>query len=187
MQKMWETWVWSLGREDPLEEGMATHSSILAWRIPWTEEPDGLWSMGSQRVRHKWSDLPPTQKYNNTVITRTKIETFICCCCVASVMSDSLLPHGLQPTRLPCPWNSSGKNTGVGCHSIRQGIFWTQRSNPGLLHCRQIFCCLSHQGSLTGKYEIQYRNRKRIISIILLLPLLLLLSRFSRVQLCVTP
>ena len=42
----------SLGREDPLEEGMATHSSVLAWRIPWTEEPGGLQSMGSQRVRH---------------------------------------------------------------------------------------------------------------------------------------
>ena len=42
----------SLGGEDPLEEGMATHSSILAWRIPWTEEPQGLQSMGLQRVRH---------------------------------------------------------------------------------------------------------------------------------------
>ena len=49
---MWETWVQSLGWEDPLEEGMATHSSILAWRIPWTEEPGGLQSMGSQRVGH---------------------------------------------------------------------------------------------------------------------------------------
>ena len=47
-----ETWVRSLGWEDPLEEGMATHSSILAWRIPWTEEPDGLQSMGLHRVRH---------------------------------------------------------------------------------------------------------------------------------------
>ena len=45
-----ETWVRSLGWEDPLEEGMATHSSILAWRIPRTEKPDGLQSMGSQRV-----------------------------------------------------------------------------------------------------------------------------------------
>ena len=45
-----ETWVQSLGQEDPLEEGMATHSSILAWRIPWTEEPSGLQSIGSQRV-----------------------------------------------------------------------------------------------------------------------------------------
>ena len=47
---MQETWVRSLGREDPLEKEMATHSSILAWRIPWTEEPGGLQSIGSQRV-----------------------------------------------------------------------------------------------------------------------------------------
>ena len=47
-----ETWVRSLGQGDPLEKGMATHSSILAWRIPWTEEPGGLLFMGSQRVGH---------------------------------------------------------------------------------------------------------------------------------------
>ena len=47
-----KTWVHSLGQEDPLEKGMSTHSSILAWTIPWTEEPDGLQAMGSQRVRH---------------------------------------------------------------------------------------------------------------------------------------
>ena len=47
-----ETWVRSLGREDPLEMGMEPQSSILAWRIPWTEETGGLQSMGSQRVRH---------------------------------------------------------------------------------------------------------------------------------------
>ena len=49
---MWETQVRSLGWEDPLEEGTATHSSIFAWRISWTEEPGGLQSMGSQRSRH---------------------------------------------------------------------------------------------------------------------------------------
>ena len=49
---MQETWVQSLGWGDPLEEGRATHSSILAWRIPWTEEADELQSMGSQRVGH---------------------------------------------------------------------------------------------------------------------------------------
>ena len=49
---MQETWVRSLGWEDALEKGMATHSSILAWRIPWTEEPGGLQSMGLHRVRH---------------------------------------------------------------------------------------------------------------------------------------
>ena len=45
-------WVQSLGQEDPLEEGMATHSSILVWKIPWTEEPGGLQPLGSQTVRH---------------------------------------------------------------------------------------------------------------------------------------
>ena len=50
MQEMQETWVRSLGREGPLGEKMATHSSIPAWRIPWTEEPGGLQSMGSQEL-----------------------------------------------------------------------------------------------------------------------------------------
>ena len=51
MQQTQETWVRSLGQEDPLEKEMSTHSSILAWRIPWTEDPGGLLSMGSPRVR----------------------------------------------------------------------------------------------------------------------------------------
>ena len=51
---MQETWIWSLGWDDPLEKGMAIHSSILTWRIPWTEEPGGLQSVGSQRVGHDW-------------------------------------------------------------------------------------------------------------------------------------
>ena len=54
---MWEAQVRSLGREDPLEKGMANHSSILAWRSPWTEDPGGLQSMGSQRVRYNWSNI----------------------------------------------------------------------------------------------------------------------------------
>ena len=52
LRAMWGTWVPSLGQEDPLEKGMMTHSSTLAWRIPWTEEAGGLQSMGSQRVGH---------------------------------------------------------------------------------------------------------------------------------------
>ena len=55
-----------------------------------------------------------------------------------SVMSDSLRPHGLQPARLPCPWDFPGNNTGVGCHFLLQGIFPTQGSNPGLTQCRQM-------------------------------------------------
>ena len=59
-----------------------------------------------------------------------------------SVMSDSMRPHGLDS-----PWNSPGQNTGVGNLSLLQGIFQTQGSNPGLPHCRQSFCQLSHKGS----------------------------------------
>ena len=54
LPSMLETWVWSLGQEDPLQKGMVSHSSILAWGIPWTEEPGGLQSMESQRVGHDW-------------------------------------------------------------------------------------------------------------------------------------
>ena len=61
-----------------------------------------------------------------------------------SVVSDSLQPHGLEPASLLCPWNSPGKNTGVGCHALLQGIFPTQGSNPGLPHCRWILYHLSH-------------------------------------------
>ena len=55
LHAMQETQVWSQGQEDLLEKGMAIHSSIPAWRIPWTEEPDKLQSMGSQRITHNWA------------------------------------------------------------------------------------------------------------------------------------
>ena len=61
-----------------------------------------------------------------------------------SVVSNSLLSHGLKPTRLLCPWNSLGKNTGVSCHSFLKEIFPNQRLNLGLLHCRWILYHLSH-------------------------------------------
>ena len=86
-------------------------------------------------------------------------------------MSDSLRPHGPEPTRLLCPWDFPGKSTGVGCHFLLQGIFLTQGSNPGLLHCRQML------------YRLNYQGSRRLRE----LPLLLLLSRFSRVRLCATP
>ena len=57
----------------------------------------------------------------------------VCVCAVASVLSSSLWPHGLKPTRLLCPWDSPGKKTGVGCYALLQGIFPTQGSNPCLL------------------------------------------------------
>ena len=68
-----------------------------------------------------------------------------------SVVSDSLQPCRLQPARLLCPWDSPGKNTRVGYHFLLQGIFPTQGSNLGLLHCRQMLYPLSHQGKPPGK------------------------------------
>ena len=68
-------------------------------------------------------------------------------CQVTSVVFNSVLPHGLQPASLLCPWNCPGKNTGAGCHSLLQGIFLTQGSNSQLLNCRQILYSLNHQGS----------------------------------------
>ena len=61
------------------------------------------------------------------------------------VVSDSLRPYGLQSARLLCPWDPLGKNTGVGCHALLQGIFPTQGLNPGLPHCRWILYCLGLQ------------------------------------------
>ena len=64
-----------------------------------------------------------------------------------SVMPNSLRSHGLQSTRLLCPWDSPGKNTGVGSHSLLQGVFLIQGSNLGPLHCGKILYFLSHQES----------------------------------------
>ena len=68
-------------------------------------------------------------------------------CLLAQLCLTLLQPRELQPVRLLCPPNSSGKNTGVGCHSFLQGIFPSQGSNCSLLHCKQILYPLSHQGS----------------------------------------
>ena len=95
-----------------------------------------------------------TLTYNDTFIYIIYIGTFLyslflydCVCVSHSVMSDFWQPRGLQPARLPCPWDSPGKNTGVDCHFLLQGIFLAQGSKPGLLYCRQLLYHLSHQGS----------------------------------------
>ena len=69
-----ETWVRALGQKDPLEKVVVTHSRILAWRIPWTKEPGGLQSMGSQRVRHDWE----TNTLTFTLQVNTSQETNLC-------------------------------------------------------------------------------------------------------------
>ena len=99
---------------------------------------------------------------NSSVFANSSLPVMVynmCVCVSCSVISNCLQLHGLQPTRLLCPWNSPGKNTGVGCQSLLQGIFLTQGLNLGLLHCRQILYYLSLQGSLT--YNITIANKKR--------------------------
>ena len=75
---MQETWVQSLGQEDPLEKEMATHSSILAWRIPWTEEPGGPQFMGSQRVGHDWTTNTFTFIFAYIFPFTSEMYTFLC-------------------------------------------------------------------------------------------------------------
>ena len=92
MQETWETWVWSLGQEDPLEEEMTTHSSILAWRIPWTEESGRLQSTGSQKVRHNWSDLAHYCLYS-LYCASDLCSLFSTCCKFVPLNTHSYLPH----------------------------------------------------------------------------------------------
>ena len=66
-----ETWVRSLGQEDPLEKEMATHSSILAWEIPWTDRPDRLYSMGLQRVRHDLAIKTTNNNLSHLLLLKT--------------------------------------------------------------------------------------------------------------------
>ena len=161
--------VQSLGQEDPLETGMATHPSILSWRIPWTEEPGGQQSIGSQRAGHNWSNLacchapgfgddcskdsyssPMKMKRNesHSVVSNT--------CDPVDCSSWSSSVHGILQARtlewVLCPWDPPGKNTGVGCHFLLQGIFPIQESNLSLLHCRQILYWLSYEGSLSYSF-----------------------------------
>ena len=86
----------------------------------------------SASLKHYWSWVPYTSVF------QLKSQSVSC-----SVMSDCLQP--LEPTSLLCPWGSPDKNTGVGCDFLLWGIFLTQGSNPGILHCRQILYHLRYQ------------------------------------------
>ena len=95
---MQETWVRSLGREFPLEKEMATHSSTLTWKIPWTEEPGRLQSVGLQRVGYDWV----TSLHFIKGAAIYKGISYPCCCSVAKSRV-TLRPHGLKHSRLLCP------------------------------------------------------------------------------------
>ena len=76
---------------------------------------------------------------HNPHLLETATAYYCVCVCLVAQLCLTLRPHGLQPTRLLCPWNSPGKNPGVDCHSLLQRIFLTQGLNPGLLHRRIFF------------------------------------------------
>ena len=120
LSTMRETWVRSLGWEDHLEKEMAIHSSTIAWKIPWTEKPGRLQSMGSQRVRHDWA---------------TELNWGGSCCIkgCTSMLSHFLQPMDCSPPDASVHGNSPGKNTTVGCHSLLQGF--SQRRNWILFSC----------------------------------------------------
>ena len=134
---MRETWVRSLGWEDPLEKETATHSSILAWKIPWTKKPGGLQSMGSQEpdtterlhlMCHRYYCVAPI-RCSHTPATS---DWTSCYYLVDKSQLTLLRPHVLKPARLLCPWGSPGKNTGMGCHALLQGIFRIEPASPAL-------------------------------------------------------
>jgi len=121
-----------------LEKEIATHSGFLSQKIPWMEEPGGLQSVGSQKVWRSWV----TEHYlpQHSILLK-------CVLCLVPQSCPTLWPYGLLGCQAPLSMGFSGKNTGVSCHALLQGISPTQGSNPGLSHCRQIFYCLSHQRS----------------------------------------
>ena len=140
---MQETQVQSLGQEDLLEKETATYSSILAWKIPWMEEPGRATVHGVAKSWTRLSDFTFLLSFMiwSTLSLKKKnwsaSEVAQTCPTLCNHM-DCNLP------RLLHPWNFPGKNTGVGCHFLFQGIFPTQGSNPGLPHCRQMLYQLTH-------------------------------------------
>ena len=151
---MQDMWVWSLGEKDPLEEGMATHSSILAWRIPQTEEPGRLQSIGSQRVGHEWSDLacrhahsrffssPPFIYYCNYFCQYQLMEVFY----TLVIIHFSLLTLDLFPVS-PCILLAYPNHWWLFCFSVFLKFFtfchYKMQQYHVLYFCSSLRICLS--------------------------------------------
>ena len=106
MQVRYESWVWSLGWEDPLEEGTATHFSILNWWIRWTEEPGGLQFIELQRVGHDWSDFVCKQEWLKDLPGGWVVKKYACYC-------SRHRRFGLDPWVRKIPWRRNWQPTPV--------------------------------------------------------------------------
>ena len=126
---VWETQVQSLGQEDPLEKEMATHSSILAWKIPWTEEPGKLQSTGLQRVRHDWTTSP------EQILEDGEEQGGMACCS----------PWGSQSQTLLSNWTTTGEHNNIYYFVVflvsTQYLDILKFSVSGLLACLFVFRC----------------------------------------------
>ena len=144
---MRKTWVQSLGWEGLLEKEMATHSSILAWKILWTEEPGGLQSMGSQRVRHNWVDFTFMSHFHPLCIFRVSQEPLYLSCHMHQLLF--CLKH--HDTNFMLLWPSS-VDTGFSqrLSNLEKLSKFLQNFQPAQLHYEQrkqshLSCtCLSH-------------------------------------------
>ena len=129
---------------------MATHSSILAWRISWTEEPGGLWHTGLLRVRHDWGALACIHGMTNNVehllvhLLAICISYLLLCCSLSK-----LRPHGLQHARFPCPPLSPG----VRSSSRLLSQCWYLTSHPLLSSSPFAFSRFQHQGLVRSYLE----------------------------------
>ena len=160
IQETQEMWVWSLGWEDALEEKVATHSGILAWRIPWTEKPGSLHPCGHKELdmTEQLSSISPLVPNSpcsgGLLITRfpestSKTPGFLCLhklhfltSCQVTLMLPMLLllshfsrvrPSATQwpqPSRLLRPWDFPGNSTGVGCHCLLRMLPLQNQNSP---------------------------------------------------------
>ena len=137
-------WVWSQVWEEPLEEGMATHSSILAWRIPWTEMPGRLWLVGSQRVGHDWSGLARMHSYSSQWPTRPcrgrlcqPSSPVSCCVSLKTTCSSCILSFGF--------WNTTN-------FVIPLDVLWDTLFS--LFEC-MFFHCLGVTGSSSCRFQLK--------------------------------
>ena len=131
----WSGRIWYCKRIISKElSGTAYNSQVLLRGLTWLVWLLVEWLRGNWRHCNRWFAESHFKIKTSPVLKN-------CCYCSSLHRVQFLWPHGFYPTRLLCPWDFPGKNTGVGCHFLLQRIFPTQGSNPGCLHCRWILYC----------------------------------------------